>query len=253
MSVRRAAAPLPASQALERLVKEALQIAKKARTHRQNLHGDNYYANKIAELRVDATNVFRRMATQSGGDVTALAEMMENVFSADTARKQRLAAARELTFSLRTTWRDSPDGSGAAEIDLFPLAVLAEAKRGYLVTVARQMNGSYTSGWYDACAVMMRRLLEISLIEAFEGKSIAHKIRDADGNYLHLSDLVDHAMAETAWSLSRNARKFLPQLRDVGHLSAHGRYYHARKEDIDQVRHGCRVVIEEFLHHAGLL
>jgi putative heme degradation protein len=100
---------------------------------------------------------------------------------------------------------------------------------------------------------MMRRLIEISIIEAFEHKSIADKIKDDAGNYLQLSDLVQRAVAETSWRLSRNTKKYLPQLREVGHMSAHGRYYHARKEDIEKIRQGCRVVVEEFLHHAELL
>ena len=32
-----------------------------------------------------------------------------------------------------------------------------------------------------------------------------------------------------------------------------GRYYHARREDIDAIQPGCRVVIQAFLHHAKLL
>ena len=115
------------------------------------------------------------------------------------------------------------------------------------------MNGCFASGWYDACAVMLRRLLEVTIIEAFEGNSIAHKIKDGAGNYLQLSDLVSLAVAESAWSLSRNTKKHLPHLRDVGHMSAHGRYYHARREDIERVRDEARVVIEELLYHAGLL
>jgi len=115
------------------------------------------------------------------------------------------------------------------------------------------MNGSHTMGWYDAAAVMMRRLLEVSIIEAFEAKGIANKIKDASGNYLQVSDLVGAALAETSWSLSRNTKKALPGLRDVGHMSAHGRYFSARKEDLETLRAGCRVVLEEFLHHAGLL
>ena len=99
----------------------------------------------------------------------------------------------------------------------------------------------------------MRRLIEIAIIEAFEHRSIANKIKGTDGTYFQLSELVAHALNETAWTLSRNARKYLPQLRDVGHISAHGRYYHATRDDIDKVRQGARVVIEEFLHHAGLL
>jgi hypothetical protein len=36
-------------------------------------------------------------------------------------------------------------------------------------------------------------------------------------------------------------------------MSAHGRYFNARREDVESIRVSCRVVIEEFLHHAGLL
>ncbi len=133
------------------------------------------------------------------------------------------------------------------------MAILVQAGRGYLVTVGRQMNGSFRSGWFDACAVMMRRLLEIAIIEAFEAKGLASKITSNDGNYLQLSDLISAATGETSLRLSRNAKKYLPQLRDLGHQSAHGRYYHARREDIERIQPGCRVVIEEFLHHANLL
>jgi hypothetical protein len=99
----------------------------------------------------------------------------------------------------------------------------------------------------------MRRLLEIVIIEAFEAKALAAKITDGDGNYLQLSGLINAALAETSWTLSRNAKKYLPQLRDVGHQSAHGRYFLARREDIERLQPGCRAVLEEFLHHAGLL
>src|SRR5437867_4444086 len=100
---------------------------------------------------------------------------------------------------------------------------------------------------------MMRRLIEIAIIEAFEHNGIAAKIKDPSGNYLQLSDLVRHALAEATWALSRNTKTFLPQLRDVGRMSAHGRYYLARKPDLERLQQACRVVIEEFLHHAGLL
>src|SRR5262249_18444390 len=155
-------------------------------------------------------------------------------FSAASDPNRRLLATRELTHALRTTWRDGGDSElPSADVDLFPLTILAEAHRGYLVTIGRQMNGSYRAGWFDGCAVMMRRLIEISIIEAFEANNIAHKIKNADGNFVQLSDLVTAALNESSWTLSRNARKFLPKLRDIGHQSAHGRYYTARREDIE--------------------
>ena len=115
------------------------------------------------------------------------------------------------------------------------------------------MNDCFSAGWHDGCAVMMRRLLEIVLIEAFENKKIAQKIKDKNGNYLHLTDLIGVTLAEPSLTLSRNAKTALPQLRDIGHASAHGRHFTAQKPDIERVRHGCRIFVEEFLHHAALL
>lgn len=239
---------------LEALAQQALHIAKKARKHRQNLANDNFYGNQLAGLRADAANAFRELSSQSVGDTTALAEITEAVFAAQTTGADRLAAARELVFALRTTWKESkPAKSLIGDEGLFPLAILVQANRGYLVTIGRQMNGCFSQGWHDACAVMMRRLIEVSIIEAFEHKAIAQKIKGADGNYIHLTDLVARALAEPTLPLSRNVKRLLPQLRDVGHMSAHGRYFLARKDDLEKVQQGCRVVVEEFLHHAGLL
>lgn len=208
----------------------------------------------MAELRSDATNAFSDLKSQSAGDTTALAELIESVFSIQTTHSNRVKCFRELSYALRTTWRQAkPVGTSFSHASLFPLTILTQAKRSYLVAIGRQMNGCFENGWYDACAVMMRRLVEISIIEAFEHKGIASKIKDNAGNYLHLSALVDRSMTEPKIALSRNAKKALPQLRDLGHLSAHGRYYNATKDDIEKVRHGCRIVIEEFLRHGGLL
>lgn len=134
-----------------------------------------------------------------------------------------------------------------------PQSILDQTGRGYLVTVGRQINGCYAQGRFDACAVMIRRLVDIAIIEAFEVQSrLAEKIKDVDGNYLMLSDLVDKTMAEPAWALPRNTKRHLPQLKSIGHMSAHGRYFHARREDMDRLQDGCRVIVVEFLHHAGL-
>lgn len=250
--LRRAKLPSSTTEKLEELVARVVELAKTARRNRMSLSGSNYYADKLVEMRADATNIYRELTPLTPGDSSALGEMIERVFAASTPAKARAETARELTFSLRTTWR-SANPTPREDDGLFPLSILSQAKRGYLVTVGRQMNGCFSQGWNDASAVMMRRLLEIAIIEAFETKGIAAKIKDTNGDYLQLSDLISCALNERLWTLSRNCRKALPVLRDAGHNSAHGRYYHARREDLEALRPGCRMVIEEFLHHAGLL
>jgi hypothetical protein len=133
------------------------------------------------------------------------------------------------------------------------MVLLAQTKRGYLTAIGRQMNECFRAGHFDACAVMMRRLLEVSIIEAFEAHDIASKIKSQDGNYLHLTEMVQKSLFEISWNLSKNTKKFLPQLRDLGHLSAHGRYYAAQDSDISKAQQGIRIVVEEFLHLASLI
>jgi hypothetical protein len=242
---------LNVSQQLEQLAREAVTVAKKAKKARKGLSGDNGYAQKLAVLRSDAANMLRRMQLAIPEESTELEALVEAVFSAKSERDARLAALRELAHSLRTKWQSVQIPT--VDDGLFPLSILTATNRGFLVTVGKQMNGCFTAGWYDAAAVMMRRLIEIAIIEAFEGRHIASKIRDANGNYFQLTELVNHAINESALSLSRNAKKALPLLRDVGHMSAHGRYFTAKREDVEAAKQGCRIVVEEFLNHAGLL
>jgi hypothetical protein len=241
------------SAALDALVEEALRLTRKAKKHRKSLTGDNFYGNKLAKLRADATNTFADLSDATIGDTSALAELIEAVFSATTLAPDRLAAARELSYALRTGGKQRKVKAANPGNELFPLALITKANRGYLATIANEMNGCFREGWYDACAVMMRRLVEIVLIEAFEHQRIANKIINASGDYVQLSELIDRTLAEPKLKLSRNGKKELPKLRNLGHRSAHGRHFTAQAADIQKVEDGLRVVVEEFLHLAGLI
>jgi hypothetical protein len=238
---------------LEELAQTAWEVAKKAVKHRKSLSGDNFYGNKLAELRANATNAFAEMSANSLGDTSAIAELIEAVFSASTPKQDRQAAVRELSHCLRTIWKQPSPGRAAPGNELFPLTIITKTGRGYLIAIAHQMNGCLREGWFDACAVMMRRLLEAVIIEAYESKSIADQIKDGSGNYVQLTALIDAALNEPKLPLSRNVKLALPKLRNVGHRSAHGRFFTAQRSDIEKVEDGVRIAVEEFLHHASLL
>jgi hypothetical protein len=100
---------------------------------------------------------------------------MEKVFSTTAKAKERAQAARELKHGLRTAAAAAPRPPKSLEDrGLFPLAKLEETKRGYLFRVGRQMNGAYSAGWYDACAVMMRRLRRLVLLEGWGWSGIVN-------------------------------------------------------------------------------
>jgi hypothetical protein len=242
------------TERLEQLVQSGLQIAKKARKYKAKLTSNNYYANKLADLRAEAVNAFTDLSKQSAGDVSAMAEMIQAAFSPSTEHSNRIQIARELVFSLRTTWRDEQQPASPQVKDaIFPPAILAKVKRAYIPAIVRQMNGCLNAAFYDACAVMMRRLLELAIIEVFEHKGLSAKVKNKDGNYFYLSDLIRVLLAEQSLTLSRNAKEALPKLKKLGDQSAHGRFFTAQLNDIERVRDDFRVIFEELLHHAALL
>lgn len=129
---------------------------------------------------------------------------------------------------------------------------LVRGTRGYLERITHQINGAYSNGWYDACAVMIRRLIETLIIESFENKNIASSIKNKSGDFLYLSDLISKTLTEPSWNLSRNAKQALPKLKDIGDKSAHSRRFNAIRNDIDKINPSIRVVVQELTYLAGL-
>lgn len=144
------------------------------------------------------------------------------------------------------------EGKTASNVNAVVPRVLFRKTRGYLERIANQANGSYSQGWYDASAVMIRRLLETLIIEAFEKHGISDEIKNSDGDFLFLRDLISKTAGCKSWTLSRNTRKALPKLKDIGDKSAHSRRFNAVRADIDEIKSDLRVVAEELLSLAGL-
>lgn len=147
-----------------------------------------------------------------------------------------------------------PDEGLPAKGQMVLPRALTKGTRGYIERVAEQINITFENGAFDACAVMIRRLVETLLVEAFEHHGIVSKIKDpTTGDFFHLSKIVPIAIAETAkWNLSKNAKPALLSLKALGDLSAHNRRFNAHRHDIEQVRTGLRVVVQELISIAGL-
>lgn len=243
----------PVSRLID-LTTEALHVAKTANRHNQSLRGANHYADKMAKLRADANIEFKQMSASSVGETTALAELLQLVFSVDAKAAARRDAARNLQYELRVgTVQPAKQANAPQHLGLFPLVKLNQTGRGYLVSIGSQMNECYSASLFDASAVMMRRLLESVLIEAFEAKQLVAKIKDPGGDFLQLTGIINKALAEPSWNLPRKVKEGLGKLRDSGHRSAHNRYYLATKDDLDKLEDACRESVEAFLHIAGLL
>ena len=165
--------------------------------------------------------------------------------------KSILGKVRELNDSIRTS--NLPPEEGAdSKLELVIYYSLVKDTRGYIEKLVHQINGTYESGWYDACAVMIRRLIETLIIEAYEAYSISASIKNSQGDFLYLGDLISATLNEPAWTLGRNAKKSLKELKDIGDKSAHSRRFNAQRQDIEKVRDDLRVAVQELVYLAKL-
>jgi hypothetical protein len=169
-----------------------------------------------------------------------------------------MASVRNLVTTAQAIYADVARELGPPEEGLssatqqIVMMSLVRNTRGYIVRVANQINGTYEKGWYDACAVMIRRLIETLIIEAFEQHQIAHKIKNSAGDFLYLRDLIDKTLSEPSWNLGRNTKQALPKLKDVGDKSAHSRRFLAQRGDLQPLISDIRTVVQELLYLSGL-
>ncbi len=135
--------------------------------------------------------------------------------------------------------------------ELFPMEIV-EGTRNYIERIAAQANGCYQQGWYDACAVLVRRLIEILIVDCFEQHNTASKIEGADGRYYGLDRLIDLFLAET-WHMPQYMRRYLPRLKDlkeIGDSAAHGRSI-TTKATIDRFSQAIFHTFQGLIHIAG--
>lgn len=131
--------------------------------------------------------------------------------------------------------------------DLFPKDILIDT-RTYLEKIANQAISCYDLELFDACSVMLRKLTETLIIEAFERHGIEKKIKNQNGDFFYLSDLITKLLTEKNWSIGRNAKKGFAAIKALGDLCAHNRRFCAREEDIAKIKDDIRICIEELVH-----
>lgn len=150
-----------------------------------------------------------------------------------------------------------PDVSESEEIlsddSILPEILLQETKRPYLIKLAQQINSSYENNLFDACSLMMRRLLEVLLIHCFEHASIEADVKDSEGNYQNLKTLINKASSRTKIEISNDVKKDMDKFRELGNLSAHRVKYNCRRDDIRKTKLEYRAIVEELLYVSGLI
>lgn len=184
---------------------------------------------------------------------------------AEAIRKTKLANELKNGFSLKPgsrriirDWLPDLDGVQPSmdHVSGYLPEPIWKNTRGYIEEVCRELNGSFQHAYYNAAAVMLRRLLETLIIEAYEHLNREVEIKDGGGNYLMLSDLAERVCGENGHrglNLGRDSKKVLKEARSLGNWSAHARRFLAHAGDLTKVQAGMRLLVQELVQIADLV
>jgi len=195
-------------------------------------------------------------------DVSDLAHLMHELGLTGSARPGRLCESltkhtatvrgpRPGSFRLRARARAALDSELAsltrkgAKPAGDSLVVLREVEfRPAFRAIGTQINGCFEAGWYDAAAVLLRRLVEGLLITSFEKHGAAPRIRSG-GDYVDMDRIVNIAISGDVFRLSRDSKKSVKSVKTLGDRAAHHPYATTHRDDIADSRADIRAMITE--------
>lgn len=123
--------------------------------------------------------------------------------------------------------------------------------RTYLEMLVHQINGSYECGFYDACAVLCRRLMESLIIETYISRKRHHEIQN-NGIFFPLERLIGYIHSDNTVTLGRNTPKTMVEIKELGDTAAHDRVYITHQRDLDDIKLRYRRMIKELLVVANI-
>lgn len=234
------------------------QIARTALGNRQSLTGTGHYAEKFHDELVKVIGVEKLVMPVikaiDGFDAAPLEQHLGTVKSTTAKERARVDANKQVRLICETEVLPNVQNLTTAQQPasemVLPASVMAKAPT-YLQRSLLQANGCYDRRWFDASSVMIRKLIENLIIDVYEKHGKQAEIKNRDGDYFMLSGLVTAILAQSHWQLQRETKRELPEIKKLGDRAAHNRRYEATKQDIDHIRSGLRVTVDDLLHLAG--
>lgn len=233
-------------------------LAKTAARHKFKLGTHTFYGPKSHEVVTEIRRRFLelRSAYPAGRSATVAAqldslakplEQIENALNLDG--RELVKTIRQIAYVADSDLRTAIEAVNDNKVTDSPFVTPDVLKPGVYRKVLEEANWCFSQNCPNACAAMLRRLVESLIIEAFEAHGIEANIKDPSGEYLELKALIGKATAEPTLKLTRNTRNALPNLKFLGDLSVHARRNLVRMGDLKDVRNDARAAIEELASH----
>lgn len=245
------------SDELSSQVAALLAIVKVARKNQFRLSSHKYYSPRASAalagvrksfliLKRDyPTDRFAGVAYQLSS-IEPLVTRLVEIFPSDLDGMKKLL--EEIEFKIKSDLAaefDQPSSQplGTPSVEFLPNDMIEE-KHFVPKKLLWEINRCHDAACYNACAALLRRLIENLIIGAYEQHGIADRIKK-DGEYIEFGALIGKAAAEPILKLGRETKRVLPDLKFYGDLGAHGRMSIVRHADLERLHNQTRIAVDE--------
>jgi len=229
-----------------------------AAKHQFKLGAHTYYGQKAHDALVELRREFLVLKSEYPADSHPTVAAQFAALEAPLAQIERgldlpprelAKIIRDVKYKVGSDLRAAIEATGNNKDTSAPFITPDILKPGVYRKVLEEANQCFSQNCPNACAAMLRGLVESLIIEAFEAHRIDANIKDATGEYYELKALIGKAVAETKLNLTRSTKGALPNLKVLGDLSVHGRRHLVRSDDLERLHNVARIAIEELAFH----
>jgi len=239
---------------LDYFLLEAESTAIQAKRNKKSLTGNTPNAERFHNARTQSMRAYKEIQTivspvandGLGRTLNDVEKELSYFFDPKTSIQDRRDLRRHIEIVAKSEIEPALKSINRIETEFIPLEIV-ENSRGYVINVARQANRCFQSDAFDACGVMARRLLETLIIEVFEKKGIADKIKDSGGNFLMFTDLVNKLISTPETPVGRSTKKELPTIATVLNNCAHSRTFNISKAQLVQYQAFIVIAAQELM------
>lgn len=138
--------------------------------------------------------------------------------------------------------------AAAYPTDSFLPASIFEAQKAYLKRLVPQINGCWSSGYHEACAVMARRMIETMIIELYYQRGWMNELKDpTTKDFYGLKTLVNKICSDSRFGFDSKFQKGLKALKELGDIAAHDYRVKIKKSDLEGARSDLRFTCERMV------
>jgi hypothetical protein len=245
---------LPLVDQMDYFLLEAENTANQAKQNKKSLTGNTPNAERFHTARTQTMRAFKEIqSTISPVANDGLERTLNDVekelsyfFDPRTSIADRRDLRRHIEMLAKSEIEPTIKSVNRIETEFIPIEIV-DGSRGYVVNVTRQANRCFQNDSFDACGVMVRRLLETLIIEVFEKKGIAEKIKDSSGNFFMFTDLVSKLINTPETPVGRATKKELSTIATVLNNCAHSRTFNISKTQLVQYQAFVVIAVQELM------